>query len=98
MIALSRAVACGLVRSVPSGTTTRRVAGEDHKVAPLRHMREGPDGLPSRPRDPKPEFEEGYAWGTGSPNVTLFELPSAAWPYLTTATLPVTVPSAESTL
>jgi hypothetical protein len=28
---------------------------ERHNIAPLCHMREGPDGSPSRPRDPKPE-------------------------------------------
>jgi len=39
---------------------------EGHNIAPLRHMREGPDGRPSRPRDPKRKFEEGYAWGNGS--------------------------------
>jgi len=42
-------------------------------------MREGPDGSPSRPRDLRPKFEDGYVRADGSPNVTLFELlPSKA--------------------
>ena len=66
MIALSRAVACGLADQLQPVLGLRGVAGGGYNAAPLCHMREGPDGSPSRPRGPKRKFEEGYAWGTGS--------------------------------
>lgn len=48
-------LACGLIRSKAKMNCGNVGERERHNIAPLRHMREGPDGSPSRPRDPKPE-------------------------------------------
>ena len=44
-----------------------RLGSQRHNIAPLRHIREGPDGSPSRPRDAKPSSKR-VMLGTGSPS------------------------------